>query len=221
MQKEIDSAVQFICGLLRARSLSLDLVEAFKTVLCEVMYGRYEGHWFPDKPFKGSAYRCMRINDRNIDPLILNAGDRVGLTIPDLLQVLPNQLTIWVDPKEVAYRIGEDGSIGVLYDASEPSDVTSEASDDAGSGGSAAVSAKSTPSQSPIPSTDDELSSSSPRASSSCRQEMLTKHDQHVTQLKPSCITGSSSTAHDAKTTRGVAMNGGRQYLNPVLVASS
>jgi len=216
MQKEIDSAVQFICGLLRARSLSLDLVDAFRTVLCEVMYGRYEGHWFPDKPFKGSAYRCMRINDRNIDPLILNAGDRVGLTIPDLLQVLPNQLTVWVDPKEVAYRIGEDGSIGVLYDANETiSDGTSETSDDSGSGGSAAVSAKSTPSQSPIPSsTDDELSPPSPRVSSTCRQEM-TKHDQHVAQR--ACVTGSN----DAKTSRGGATNGGRQYLNPVLVASS
>jgi len=219
MQKEVDSAVQFICGLLRARSMSLDLVEAFRTVLCEVMYGRYEGHWFPEKPFRGSAYRCMRINDRNIDPLILNAGDRVGLTIAELLHALPNQLTIWVDPKEVAYRIGEDGSIGVLYDANEASDGASEASDDAGSGGSAAVSAKSTPSQSPIPSsTDDELSPPSPRVSTSCRHEMI-KHDQLVTQrTSSSCATGSS----DAKTTsRGGATTGGRQYLNPVLVASS
>jgi len=53
MQTEVDKAVRFICGLMRARRLSLDLVETFRTVLCEVMYGRYEGHWFPDKPCKG------------------------------------------------------------------------------------------------------------------------------------------------------------------------
>lgn len=34
-----------------------------------------------------------------------------------LKSLLPNELTLWIDPKEVSYRIGENGSICVLYDA--------------------------------------------------------------------------------------------------------
>jgi protein Tob/BTG len=215
MQKEIDSAVQFICGLLRARSLSLDLVEAFRTVLCEVMYGRYKDHWFPDKPCKGSAYRCMRINDRNLDPVILKAGVDSGLTATQLLQLLPNQLTVWVDPEEVAYRIGEDGSIGVLYSAKAPAPSPSDedVSDISSSEPSSDCSAKSSPSQSPVPSsTDDDAKTAlpSPRVFGSCRQEVVRQTQRRST------IGGVKSAAGGS----GSVVSGG-QYLNSVLIASS
>jgi len=206
MQKEIDSAVQFICGLLRARSLSLDLVETFRTVLCEVMYGRYEGHWFPDKPCKGSAYRCMRIHDRNMDPLILKAGAQSGISVTQLLQLLPNQLTIWVDPREVAYRIGEDGSIGVLYDGA----VTQQQNDDTSSSSgieSGCSSSKSSPSQSPVPTDDD--SEASPRIVPplSCRMEMSQQGEFSIGSQVGGAASGSAV--------------GGEQYLGVVLIASS
>jgi protein Tob/BTG len=218
MQKEIDSAVQFICGLLQARSLSLNLVETFRTVLCQVMYGRYKDHWFPDKPCKGSAYRCMCINDRNLDPLILKAGLESGLTATQLLQLLPNQLTVWVDPEEVAYRIGEDGSIGVLYaakaPASSPSDEdfsdisTSEASSDCSS-------TKSSPSHSPVPSsTDDDVATlPSPRVYGSCRLEMSQQQSKQQRAL---------SARNGIKTPAGGSgsVASGEQYLNSVLIAS-
>jgi hypothetical protein len=31
----------------------------------------------------------------------------------------PSELTMWIDPKEVSYRIGENGSICVLYEYKE------------------------------------------------------------------------------------------------------
>jgi len=215
MQKEIDSAVQFICGLLRARSLSLDLVETFRTVLCEVLYGRYRDHWFPDKPCKGSAYRLMRINDRNLDPLILKAGVDSGLTTAQLLQLLPNQLTVWVDPEEVAYRIGEDGSIGVLYSAKasalSPSDE--DLTDISSSETSSDCSAKSSPSQSPVPSsTDDDVSAlPSPRVYGSCRQEMSKQ------QMKQRASLGGIKSAAGGSG----SVTAGGQYLSSVLIASS
>jgi len=214
MQKEVDSAVQFICGLLRARRLSLDLVETFRTVLCEVIYGRYKDHWFPDKPCKGSAYRCMRINDQNLDPVILKAGVDSGLTVSQLLQLLPNQLTVWVDPEEVAYRIGEDGSIGVLYTAKAPVQSRSDEdlSDISSSEQSSDCSAKSSPSHSPVPtSTDDDVTAlPSPRVYGSCRQE-VTREKQRTPSL------GSVKSASGSS----VSVVTGRQYLNSVLVASS
>lgn len=77
----------------------------------------YKHHWFPEKPFKGSGYRCIRINHK-MDPIISKAATRIGLNLQQLYQLLPSELTLWVDPYEVSYRIGEDGSICVLYEAS-------------------------------------------------------------------------------------------------------
>ncbi|XP_010219514.1 PREDICTED: protein BTG2 [Tinamus guttatus] len=76
----------------------------------------YKHHWFPEKPFKGSGYRCIRINHK-MDPIISKAASHIGLSLPQLYQLLPSELTLWVDPYEVSYRIGEDGSICVLYEA--------------------------------------------------------------------------------------------------------
>lgn len=52
-----------------------------------------------------------------MDPLVWQAGQRIGLTIQQLYLLLPTELTLWVDPFEVSYRIGEDGSICVLYES--------------------------------------------------------------------------------------------------------
>jgi len=62
-----------------------------------------------------------------MDPVLLRAGEAVGLSLADLLKLLPSELTLWVDPNDVSYRIGEDGSIGILYspDTSENASVSS------------------------------------------------------------------------------------------------
>lgn len=112
MRNEIQSAVDFVSSILRGRIEDQD-VDSFRQVLEVLLCTHYQNHWFPEKPFKGSAYRCLRINHK-MDPLISQAGNKCGLTDEALFRILPNELTLWVDPNEVSYRIGEDGSIGVL-----------------------------------------------------------------------------------------------------------
>lgn len=126
MLEEVASVVNFVSNLLRRNNLKADKVTAFAEALTTILCLHYRDHWFPDKPNKGSAYRCVRIANREMDPLIVKAGMCVELSIADLLALLPSELTLWVDPNEVSYRIGEEGSIGILYDsetlaaASEP-----------------------------------------------------------------------------------------------------
>lgn len=76
-------------------------------------------HWFPQTPCRGSGYRCLRINHK-IDPLIGKAACSIRLTQEELSVLLPRELTVWVDPYEVSYRIGEDGSTCVLYESLPP-----------------------------------------------------------------------------------------------------
>lgn len=117
---EIESASTFLANLLRLenRSVKIARVEMFRRTLEELLKHHYQHHWFPEKPCKGSGYRCLRINHK-MDPLIAKAGDVCGFNEADLRRLLPNELTMWIDPQEVSYRIGENGSICVLFDGSK------------------------------------------------------------------------------------------------------
>lgn len=111
------AAVSFISKFLRTKGLMNDLdLQTFNQSLQELLADHYKHHWFPEKPSRGSAYRCIRINHK-MDPLIGEAADRIGLNSQQMFKLLPSELTLWVDPYEVSYRIGEDGSICVLYES--------------------------------------------------------------------------------------------------------
>ena len=128
MKGEVKSAVDFVSNLLRCRNMEPGKLEAFRQKLHQVLANHYQNHWFPDKPTKGSGYRCIRIVNNKMDPLLDKAGAASGVSENELLSFLPSELTVWVDPSEVSYRIGEDGSIGVLFgdDVKEESDDEEE-----------------------------------------------------------------------------------------------
>jgi len=114
MRQEVSSAVDFITNILRNHELTKSQLEDFRNTLNNLLITHYEDHWFPEKPCKGSGYRCIRINHK-MDPIVARAGTTIGLRESEMFLLLPSELTLWVDPEEVSYRIGEEGSIGVLY----------------------------------------------------------------------------------------------------------
>jgi len=118
MKSEVMAASDFVMNLLRMNSPGSlgerDLLR-FRDTLAVVMRNHYQNHWFPEKSFKGSGYRCIRINGQ-MDPLVATAGESCGLDRVFLRSLFPSELTLWVDPREVSYRIGENGSICVLLD---------------------------------------------------------------------------------------------------------
>ncbi|XP_036415219.1 protein BTG2 [Colossoma macropomum] len=125
MLAEVSAAASFVSRLLRSRGfLSEKQLQVFRDCLQQALSEHYQHHWFPDRPQKGSGYRCIRIN-HEMDPLIGKAACRIGLTSSQLFSLLPRELTLWVDPYEVSYRIGEDGSICVLYEAEPPAPAPS------------------------------------------------------------------------------------------------
>ncbi|XP_030633243.1 protein BTG1 [Chanos chanos] len=121
MKTEVSTAANFITRLLRGTGLlSEEQLQQFSNSLEEALGEHYQHHWFPNAPCRGSGYRCIRINHK-MDPLIGKAACTIGLTRDQLFSLLPSELTLWVDPYEVSYRIGEDGSICVLYESTPPS----------------------------------------------------------------------------------------------------
>jgi protein Tob/BTG len=119
MRLEIKSAATFLMNLLRmGHTLNEQQLDIFRSKLEDLLKKHYQHHWFPEKPCKGSGYRCLRINHK-MDPLIARAAAASGVSDSSLLHnMFPNELTLWIDPREVSYRIGENGSICVLYDGS-------------------------------------------------------------------------------------------------------
>ncbi|XP_002738308.1 protein BTG2-like [Saccoglossus kowalevskii] len=121
MKKEIRSAVNFLKNLLRTRNITDQRLDVFAKQLHDVLKLHYQQHWFPENPHKGSAYRCLRTCCNRMDPLIARAGELAGLSLTELHDLLPKELTIWIDPADVSYRIGEEGSICVLYECTNNS----------------------------------------------------------------------------------------------------
>jgi len=111
--------------------LSRTRVEAFRNELLLELRGAYTGHWYPSVPEKGSAFRCLRINQSgSSQSLIEKAANKSGHSW--MVTWLPKEFTIWIDPGEVSYRIGEDGSICVHFSKdslNQPDKSMSENSD--------------------------------------------------------------------------------------------
>lgn len=120
MKLELLSASNFLVHLVRLakRNVSESQLQKFRESLIDVLRRRYRDHWHPDKPFKGSGYRCLRINGK-MDPIIGQAGNECGLPSAFLHSVFPSELTMWIDPLEVSYRIGENGNICIIYEYAE------------------------------------------------------------------------------------------------------
>ena len=112
MKSEVRCAVNFLSNLMVTSHLPYQFVEPFRLRLEQLLLQRFRGHWHTDKPLKGSAYRCIRINEKKLDSILTEAAQVTGLS--DIRKYLPHELTLWIDPKDVSYRFGEDGSVSSI-----------------------------------------------------------------------------------------------------------
>ncbi|XP_077595292.1 protein Tob1b [Stigmatopora nigra] len=113
MQLEIQVALNFIISYLYNK-LPRRRVNIFGEELESLLRKKYEGHWYLDKPYKGSGFRCIHVGEK-VDPVVEQAAKESGLAIEDVRNNLPQDLSVWIDPFEVSYQIGEKGVVKVLY----------------------------------------------------------------------------------------------------------
>ncbi|XP_076469065.1 uncharacterized protein LOC143299617 [Babylonia areolata] len=114
MHVEISVALNFLISYLYNK-LPRRRVDLLGEELEKGLKKKFEGHWYPDKPFKGSGFRCVRCNGENVDPVIVTAVFNAGLDLQEVKDYIPEEMTLWIDPSEVSYRISEKGPIKVLY----------------------------------------------------------------------------------------------------------
>lgn len=110
MLPEITYGVNFLRRLLESK-FSADQLEKFSSNLTALLKERYCGHWKPNQPTHGNAYRSIHTTADKMDPVIRSAAELAEMPGKSIMAALPCSLTLWIDPFEVSYRIGSNGSI--------------------------------------------------------------------------------------------------------------
>ena len=116
MHIELGVAVNFVVSHLYNR-LPRRRVNLFADELENGLREKFKGHWHVDDACKGSAYRCIRVSGDNMDHAVSLAIQLSGLDVGEVMQIIPAELTLWIDPKEVTYRTGESSYMKLLYSA--------------------------------------------------------------------------------------------------------
>lgn len=136
MHLEVKVALNFIVSYLYNK-LPRRRADLFGEELERILVTRFEGHWYPEAPLRGSAFRCIHLGAPR-DPVVELAAKRSGLDTEEVRANVPAELSVWIDPYEVSYQIGEKGAVKVLYledppglgcDSEGPESVMREAKD--------------------------------------------------------------------------------------------
>lgn len=113
MHVEVQIALNFLISFLYNK-LPRRRVNQFGEEMEKLVKQKFAGHWYPESPMKGSAFRCLKTTP----PLDLAFGAAAmycGVNLSDIQENLPKDLSIWIDPGEVSYRLGEKEPVKVLY----------------------------------------------------------------------------------------------------------
>ncbi|KAM9783993.1 protein Tob2 [Syngnathus typhle] len=113
MHLEVKVALNFIVSYLYNK-LPRRRADLFGEELERILVSRFEGHWYPEAPLRGSAFRCLHLGAPR-DPVVELAAKRSGLDTEEVRANVPAELSVWIDPYEVSYQIGEKGTVKVLY----------------------------------------------------------------------------------------------------------
>lgn len=113
MHLEVKVALNFIVSYLYNK-LPRRRADLFGEELEKILVSRFVGHWYPEAPLRGSAFRCIHLGAQR-DPVVELAAKRSGLDTEEVRANVPAELSVWIDPYEVSYQIGEKGAVKVLY----------------------------------------------------------------------------------------------------------
>jgi protein Tob/BTG len=104
MHTEIQFAAQYL-----ANYVPKHLKQQFIQDLTSILYLKFQDHWYPLDPERGSAFRSIK-NHSKLDSTLA--------MLPFDLSQMPSELVLWIDPGVVSYRMGNQ-YIVTLYKADQ------------------------------------------------------------------------------------------------------
>lgn len=103
MHIEVQVALNFVISYLYNK-LPRRRVNIFGEELEKALKDKFRGHWYPDRPCRGSAFRCLKTGGP-LDPVLERAARESGVPVRDVLEHLPRDLAVWVDPGKHYYLL--------------------------------------------------------------------------------------------------------------------
>ncbi|KAI9206742.1 uncharacterized protein BJ171DRAFT_579709 [Polychytrium aggregatum] len=128
MLQEVTAAANHLCKYLllgkSASTLSNESIVLFNKALVSLLIQKFKGHWDPNFPMRGNAYRSISVFNGVPDPLIEEAAHHAS--IPNIECFFPQELVLWIDPRCVSYRTGDFGPVVNIWEREELPPTTSE-----------------------------------------------------------------------------------------------
>ena len=115
MHLEVTIGLNFILSYLYNK-LPRRRVNMFGEELEKQMKIKFLGHWYTDKIYKESGYRCLKLTSETIDGVFIKAAHDSGLELQEIVKNLPQYFLLWIDPGEVSYRLIDKGPVRILFE---------------------------------------------------------------------------------------------------------
>lgn len=120
MHTEASVAADFLAKLMARRVSDDQLLDRFRDNFVRRFEEKFAQSWpTPDEALRGSGNRCIRCASYRIDPFLAEVLDVSGIGTKH--KHLFPEITVWIDPVSVCYRMGDSSSINALYGDSDSS----------------------------------------------------------------------------------------------------
>jgi protein Tob/BTG len=111
MHTEISAAIDLLVRLLRLSTAPQ--LPVFLSTLTALLCERYKDHWHPTLH---SGYRAITCFPGRLDPILVKALAASHMDVVSVQRcIMHTELIVWIDPAEVAYRVGERGLVVSIY----------------------------------------------------------------------------------------------------------
>ncbi|PRP88513.1 hypothetical protein PROFUN_03235 [Planoprotostelium fungivorum] len=100
-----------------APPLTEDQLSKFQMALQSILEQRYDNHWYPIDPERGTAYRSISSEGRSMDQVITQAARLSG--IPNITGRLKVQCIMWVDPSSVKVAFSHAKKPNIIWQRNE------------------------------------------------------------------------------------------------------
>ncbi|KAI9092090.1 hypothetical protein DFS34DRAFT_584140 [Phlyctochytrium arcticum] len=118
MYTEVRTAATFLAKFLQSKtgqgSANAERMSIFEQALTQRLIEKFKGHWDPQRPFIGNAFRAICIFSGSVDNTIDDALTTADVLVEDLN--FPSELVLWIDPHCVSYKIGDFGQVVTVWE---------------------------------------------------------------------------------------------------------
>lgn len=107
-ETEVQCASKWLASEIVAASASADDRKSFESAISVALAERYAGHWYPDEPHRGCAFRSVECSNGRLDPLLVAVARQAKVAA-----AAERDFMLWVNPGEV--KVVLDGARKHLF----------------------------------------------------------------------------------------------------------